>query len=32
MREYVEDFDQKWDKAVKESEELQGALDLMKKM
>jgi len=30
MREYVEDFDQKWDKAVSESEELQVALDLMK--
>ena len=30
MKEYVEDFDQKWDKAVSESEELQVALDLMK--
>jgi tRNA nucleotidyltransferase/poly(A) polymerase len=30
MREYVEDFDEKWNTAVKESEELQVALDLMK--
>lgn len=30
MREYVEDFDQKWSKAVSESEELRVALDLMK--
>jgi len=30
MEEYVEDFDQKWDKAISESEELQVALDLMK--
>lgn len=30
MKEYVEDFDQKWTKAVSESEELQVALDLMK--
>lgn len=30
MEQYVEDFDQKWSKAVAESEELQVALDLMK--
>jgi tRNA nucleotidyltransferase (CCA-adding enzyme) len=30
MKEYVEDFDEKWSKAVSTSEELQVALDLMK--
>jgi poly(A) polymerase/tRNA nucleotidyltransferase (CCA-adding enzyme) len=32
MREYVEDFDQKWTKAVDDSEELRVALDLMQQI
>jgi poly(A) polymerase/tRNA nucleotidyltransferase (CCA-adding enzyme) len=32
MREYVEDFDQKWTKAVEDSEELRVALDLMQQI